>query len=205
MINRRNLLMTIFLLCLAISSNAQDSSKFYFTTSIGIFSPVSSFSKSYNNSLAINSGIEYRFSKHFFTQFVMDFNSVKYNQQIKDVNSPYLFQNTSSPVFLAGLNVGKNISIAYKGKLFISPYVGFGYANIGEPRLTLKDAAGIIVQEVTRMNGVYARQGLRVAYRTKSKVLQTLYVDASYLTVDITLQNSKPKAFAFLIGTRFGF
>jgi len=205
MIYRYNLLMTVFLLCLVISANAQDSSKIYFTTSVGIFSPVAAFSRSYKNSLALYSGIEYRFSKHYFAQFVLDFNAVKYNQQVKDAYSGYLFQNTNSSVFLAGLNIGRYISITNSGKLFISPYLGLGYANIGEPRLTLKDAGGIIKQEVTRMNGVYARQGLRVGYGTKSKVLQTLYVDASYLTVDATVQNSTPRAFTFLTGTRFGF
>lgn len=55
------------------------------------------------------------------------------------------------------------------------------------------------------MIGVYARQGLRVGYGTKSKVLQSLYVDASYLAVDVNIQNSRPSAFAFLIATRFGF
>ena len=205
MIYRHNLLFTVFLLCLVMLANAQDSSKIYFTTSVGIFSPVAAFSKSYNNSLALNSGIEYRLSKHYFTQLVLDLNTVKYNQQVKDVNSSYLFQNTNSSVFLAGLNIGRNIPITYSGKLFISPYVGFGYANIGEPRLTLKDVSGIIKQEVTRMRGIYARQSLRVGYRTKSKFLQTLYIDASYLTVNVTVQNSKPRAFTFLLGTRFGF
>jgi hypothetical protein len=199
------LLITVFLLCLAISANAQDSSKIYFTTSLGIFSPVAAFSRSYKNSLALNSGIEYRFSKHYFTQFVLDFNAVKYNQQVKDSNSSYLFQNTNSSIFLAGLTVGRNFSITKSGKLFLSPYVGFGYANIAEPRLTLKDAGGIIKQEVIRMRGVYVRQGLRLGYGTKSKVLQTLYIDASYLSVNATVQNSRPTAFTFLIGTRFGF
>ncbi len=205
MIYKHDLFVALFLVIFAVSVNAQDSSKSYFTTSAGIFSPVAAFSKSFGNSLALNSGIEYKFSKHYFTQFVLDLNAVKYNQQVKDANSSYLFQHTNSAVFLAGLNVGRNVSIANSGKLFISPYVGFGYANIGEPRLTLKDAGSIIKQEITRMGGVYARQGLRVGYGTKSKVLQTLYLDASYISMDINVQNSKPRAFAFLIGTRFGF
>jgi hypothetical protein len=189
----------------SVSSNAQDSSKLYFTTAIGAFLPVSSFSNAYRNSLALNSGIEYRFSPHYFAQVVLDFNAVKYDQQIKDANSAYLFQQTNSSVFLAGLNVGRNISINRSGSLFISPYVGFGYANIGEPRLTVKNNTGIIEQDVTRMKGVFAREGLRFAYRTKSKVLQTLYFDASYLSANVNVQNSKPKSLSLLVGTRFGF
>lgn len=198
------LLAFAFLSGFVTSSNAQDSSRFYFTTSAGLFSPVSAFSKAYKNSLALNSGIEYQFSKHYFTQFVLDFNAVKYNQQVKDGASTYLFQHTNSSVFLAGLNLGRNILLNNSGKLFASPYIGFGYANIGEPRVTLKNN-GIIEQEITRMTGIYAKQGARVAYRTSSNILQTLYIDVAYLSANIHVQNSRPKAFSFLAGTRFGF
>jgi len=202
--HKRILLAFVFLSGFATISHAQDSSKFYFTTAVGIFAPVSSFSKAYENSLALNSGIEYQFSKHYFTQFVLDFNAVKYNQQLKDVNSAFLFQHTNSSIFLAGFNLGRNISMSKSGKFFASPYVGFGYTNIGEPRLTLKNS-GIIEQNVTRMTGVYAKQGVRVGYRTASKVLQTIYVDVAYLSANIHVQDSSPQAFSFLAGTRFGF
>ncbi len=203
--NKSRLLLFSLLTLFAASSNAQDSSKLYFTTSAGLFLPVSSFSNAYRNSLALNSGIEYRFSKHYFAQFVLDFNTVKYDQQIKDANSSYLFQHTNSSVFLAGLNAGRNIPITRSGNLFFSPYIGFGYANIGEPRLTVDNSIGIIDQEVTRMKGIFARQGLRFAYHTKSKVLQTLYVDASFFSANIKVQNSRPRAISLLAGTRFGF
>jgi hypothetical protein len=202
--HRLILLKTIFLFGFTTVCNAQDSSKFFFTTAVGIFAPVSDFAKAYENSLALNSGIEYQFSKHYFTQFVLDFNAVKYNQQVKDENSSYLFQHTNSSVFLAGFNLGRNISISRSGKFFVSPYVGFGYANIGEPRLTVKNT-GIIEQQVTRMTGIYAKQGARIGYRTSSKILQTLYVDVAYLSANIHVQDSRPTAFSFLVGTRFGF
>ena len=202
--HKRILLAVAFLSGFAIISNAQDSSKFYFTTAAGIFAPVSAFSKAYKNSLALNSGIEYQFSKYYFTQFVLDFNAVKYNQQVRDGNSSYLFQHTNSPIFLAGFNFGRNISISKSGKFFASPYIGFGYANIGEPRLTMKNT-GIFEQEVTRMTGIYAKQGVRAGYRTSSKILQTLYIDLAYLSANIHIQDSRPRAFSFLAGTRFGF
>jgi hypothetical protein len=101
--------------------------------------------------------------------------------------------------------VGRNISINGSGSLFISPYLGLGYANIGEPRLTVKNNTGIIEQYVTRMQAVFAREGLRIAYGTKSKILQTLYFDASYLSANINVQNSKPKSLSLLVGTRYGF
>lgn len=187
------------------SIKAQDTSKIFFTTAVGILNPVSSFSNAYKNSLALNSGVEYRFSKRYFVQFVLDFNAVKYSQQVKDGSSTFLFQNTSSSVFLAGFNVGRNFPLIASGKLFTSPYVGAGYANIGEPRLIVNNSTGIINQEVTRMQGIFGRGGARIAYNTKSKVLQTLYFDASYWTANIIVQQSKPKAFSFLVGTRLGF
>lgn len=201
---RQYVLLFTFLSCI-FCLQAQDTSKIYFTTAVGVLSPLSSFSKAYKSSLALNSGIEYRFSKHYFAQFVLDFNAINYDQQVKDGSSAYLFQNTSSSVFLVGLNLGRNISITKSGSLFLSPYVGFGYANIGEPRLTVNTTSGIIKQDVTRMKGLFTRGGLRLGYNTKSKFLQTLYADASYWSANITVQNSKPQALSFLVGTRIGF
>ncbi len=202
-----NAISIIIFLCIILpaSIKAQDTSKIFFTTAIGLLHPVSSFSNAYKNSLALNSGVEYKFSRHYFVQFVLDFNAVKYSQKIKDNNSSYLFQNTSSSVFLAGFNVGRNFPLTASGKLFASPYVGAGYANIGEPRLVVNNSSGIINQQVTRMQGIFGRAGARLAYNTKSKILQTLYVDASYWSANIVVQQSRPKAFSFLIGTRLGF
>ncbi len=187
------------------SIKAQDTAKIFFTTAVGLLNPVASFSDAYKNSLALNSGVEYKFSKHYFVQFVLDFNAVKYSQQVKDGNSDYLFQNTSSSVFLAGFNAGRNFPLIASGNLFVSPYAGLGYANIGEPRLIVNTVNGIINQQVTRMQGIFGRGGGRIAYNTKSKVLQTLYFDASYWSANIKVQGNKPKAFSFLLGTRFGF
>lgn len=195
----------MFIICMAVPGKAQDTSKVFFTTSVGLLNPVSSFSNAYQNSLALNSGIEYRFSKDYFAQLVLDFNAVKYSQQVKDASSAYLFQKTSSSVFLAGINVGRNFPLIPSGKLFVSPYAGIGYANIGEPRLMVDNANNIINQQVTRMQGIFGRAGSRLAYNTKSKILQTIYVDGSYWSANINVQQSRPKAFSFLIGTRFGF
>ncbi|HET9056949.1 MAG TPA: hypothetical protein VFN30_08900 [Chitinophagaceae bacterium] len=199
------LLIVSFIILSSTIVRAQDTSKIYFVTAAGSLFPVSSFSNAYKNSLALNSGIEFKISKHYFTQFVLDFNAINYDQQIKDGTSPYLFQHTSSSVFLAGLNFGRNISITKSGKLFVSPYFGLGYANIGEPRLTVNNSTGIIEQAVSRMTGIYLREGLRLGYQTRSKVLQTIYVDVSRWSANITVQDSRPRAFTVLIGTRFGF
>ncbi len=199
------LLLPLLFICFCTSVKAQDTSKIFFTTAVGLLNPVSSFANAYKNSLALNSGIEYKFSKHYFAQFVLDFNAVKYSQQVKDASSAYLFQRTSSSVFLAGINIGRNIALSNSRRLFVSPYFGAGYANIGEPRLMVDNVNGIINQQVTRMQGIFGRAGSRLAYSTTSKILQTIYVDASYWSANIKVQDSRPKAFSFLIGTRIGF
>lgn len=204
-ITRTVLSLSLFLGCIIQSAKAQDTSKIFFTTSVGLLKPVSTFSQAYKNSLALNSGVEYKFSKRYFAQFVLDFNAVKYSQQVRDGSSAFLFQNTSSSVFLAGFNIGRNFPLSSSGRLFTSPYVGLGYANIGEPRLMVDNALGIISQEVSRMSGIFGRAGARLAYNTNSKILQTLYLDASYWSANIRVQESRPKAFSFLIGTRIGF
>ncbi|MFZ4058569.1 MAG: hypothetical protein ACOYKE_10545 [Ferruginibacter sp.] len=201
----RKLLMMHLLSCMSILLLAQDSSKIFFTTAVGLLHPVSAFSNAYQNSLALNSGIEYKLGKQYFVQFVIDFNAVKYSQQLKDDNAAYLFQKTSSSVLLAGFNIGKDFPLIRSGKLFVSPYVGIGYVNIGEPRLMVDTVNRIITQQVERKNGLFERLGSRLAYSTTSKVLQTVYIDLSYWTSSIKVQQSNPKAFSFLIGTRFGF
>jgi hypothetical protein len=195
----------ITIICFSMSAKAQDTTKLFFTTSVGLLTPVSTFSNAYKKSLALNSGVEYKLSKYYFAQFVLDFNAIKYSQQVKDGNSSYLFQNTSSSVLLVGFNVGRNFPITPSGSFFISPYVGIGYANIGEPRLLVDNNNGIIKQKVTRMPGVFERGGTRIAFKTKSKVIQTIYIDVSYWTSNIRVQQSNPKAFSFLVGTRVGF
>lgn len=204
MINRKFCFIILYVFIFSFSQ-AQDTSRVYFITSVGLLVPVSTFSNAYQNSFALNSGIEYRFSKFFYTQFVLDFNAVNYNQQLTDNNSAYLFQNTNSSLFLAGINVGRNISITKKGVLFVSPYLGAGYINIGEPRLMVDNTTNIIKQQVTRMHGVFAKQGLRLGVVTKSKLLQTLYVDASNWYSSVKVQQSTAKALSIFVGTRFGF
>jgi hypothetical protein len=188
---------TIYSFC-----NAQDSSKIFFSSSIGMFFPISDFAKSYKNSLALNSGIEYKLNKFYFAQFVLDFNAIKYNQQVKDANSDYLFQKTNSSVLLVGINLGRNIYLNKKASVYLSPYLGIGYANIGEPRLKLDTTNKIIEQNVIRMQGLLTRQGIRFSIKTKFKFLQTLYIDGSYWSSKINVQNSNPRAIAVIIGNK---
>jgi hypothetical protein len=184
---------------------AQDSSKIYLTTSIGLLVPAKKFANAYSTSLALNSGIEYKIGSLLFAQFEIDFNAVKYNQQYKDNGSGYLFQKTNSSFFLAGFNFGKNILFGKTGKLFSSVYIGTGYINIGEPRLTVNLTTNVIEQQVNRTKGVFGKTGIRLGYKTASKFLQTIYADGSYWFTNLTVQQSKAQAFSVYIGTRIGF
>lgn len=176
-----------------------------FLTSAGALVPLSGFGKAYQTSLALGTGIEYAIGQHYFVQLTADINALRYNQQIKDNAAGYLFQNTKSGVLLGGLQIGRNIWIGHQQKIFVSPYVGGGYLNIGEPRLDLDPATHIISQSVSRKGGFFGRGGIRLAYKTASKILQTLYVDMAYWRSPIHIQNAQPQALTLSLGTRFGF
>ena len=88
---------------------AQDTTKLYFSSSAGLFKPLSTFAKSYTTSLALSSGIEYKFAKRYFLLGKVGLNAVKYNQQTIDKSSAYLFQNTNSSVISLAVNVGRII------------------------------------------------------------------------------------------------
>ena len=202
--NQLTIASLLFTFLLNNSALAQDSSTLFFTTSAGVLIPVADFLKAYKNSIAINSGIEYKLAKKYSVQFVLDYNAVSYNQQFKDIHSNYLFQKTSSSVFLAGFNLLRNIPIVAHGRLFASPYIGVGFANIGEPRLSVDNNDNVIKQSVVRMLGIYGKGGLHIAYNTGSKLLQTVYIDVSYWTANIHVQQSKAQAVSILVGTRIG-
>jgi hypothetical protein len=188
-----------------LQTKAQNGSNIYFTSSVGMFRPVSNFANAYKNSLTLTSGVELQLKKKYFLQFSLDFNSVKYNQLIKENGSNYLFQNTNSSILLAGIGVGKNIYFIKSNKIFISPYLSVGYANIGEPRLEVNNFTNIIDQSVTRMGGAFIRQGVRIAIKTKSKFLQTVYTDFSYWASTITIQDSRSQALSILVGSKIRF
>lgn len=185
------------------SSVAQENGKLFFTTAFGLINAQGKFGNAFKSTLAFNSGVEMALKKDWFGQLVFDFNALKYDQQIRDANSPYLFQNTNSSLLLLGLNGGKNIYFKNR-KWFTSLYAGGGYLNIGEPRVTINNVTNIAKQEVARESNVFARGGTRLAYKTKSKFFQTIYFDASYWASPAKVQDGRVNGFSFYIGTRFG-
>jgi hypothetical protein len=191
----------ITLMLFAANCFAQDSSRVFFTTGIGAIKVRHTLRHTLKPSVAFNSGLELTNKKHFFGLLTADFNTLKYDQQIKDMHSPYLFQHTNSSLLMLGLNGGKNFYFDNK-RWFVSAYAGGGYLNIGEPRATLVN--NIITQEITRKGQIFGRGGSRVAYKTKIRFLQTIYLDADWWTSPVTVQGAKLNGFGFFIGTRMG-
>lgn len=183
----------------------EDSSKLYFSSSVGLLKPLSTFAKSYNTSLALSSGIEYRIAKRYFLLGEVGLNALKYNQQIIDKSSAYLFQNTNSSVISLGLNVGRIIKLKPADDFSFSPYGGIGYINIGEPRLLIDKTSQIIRQQVKRMQGLYTKVGTRFSYKTNTKAIQNVFLDVSCWNAHLLVQESKPQAFIFVFGTKIGF
>ena len=199
----KTLLLAWMFFSIGCSLNAQDKGKLYFTTSFGLISTQGEFGKAVKSTLAFNSGVEMAMKKNWYSQLVFDFNALKYDQQIRDANSPYLFQNTNSSLLLLGINSGRNKYFKNKS-WFASLYGGGGYLNIGEPRITVDNNTSIARQEVSRKSSVFARGGTRLAYKTKSNFFQTIYFDASYWTAAAKIQGGIINGFSFYIGTRFG-
>ena len=192
--------LAIALLIISKETIAQDSSRIFFTTGAGLIKSPGSLHYVFHPSIAFNSGIEMVNKKNWFAQGTLDFNSLKYNQRIREDGSPYLFQNTSSSLFMAALNGGKNFHFGHN-KWFASLYTGGGYLNIGEPRL-IDITDNTIRQEISRKRSVFGKLGARLGYKTKIKFLQTIYVDGSYWRSPLTVQGSKLSGVSLFLGAR---
>lgn len=198
--NKLKLFFAVILLAAGTTTHAQDSSSIFFTTGAGLIKSPGSLSHVLHPSIAFNSGIEIANKKNWFMQGTLDFNTLKYNQRIKEDGSPYLFQNTNSSLFMAAVNGGKNFHFGHN-KWFASLYTGGGYLNIGEPRL-VDDSENTIKQEVSRKASVFARAGTRFGYKTKIKFLQTIYVDGSYWRSPLKVQGSRLSGVSLFVGAR---
>lgn len=190
----------LMVLSIGNNSQAQDSTRAFITTGAGLIKSPGSLSHVLHPSIAFNSGIELVNKKNWFIQGTLDFNTLKYNQRIKEDGSPYLFKNTSSSLFMAAINGGKNFHFGHN-KWFASVYTGGGYLNIGEPRL-IDQTENTIKQEVSRKGSVFAKAGTRFGYKTKIKFLQTIYVDGSYWRSPLSVQGSKLSGVSLFLGAR---
>ena len=200
MIKKLKPLLAIGMLIICKTGLAQDSSNLFFTTGVGLIKSPGSLHQVFHPSIAFNSGIEIVNKKNWFAQGTLDFNTLKYNQRIKEDGSPYLFQNTSSSLFMAAVNGGKNFHFGHN-KWIASLYTGAGYLNIGEPRLSVI-TENTIRQEISRKGSVFGKLGTRVGYRTKIKLLQTIYFDGSYWKSPLTVQGLKLSGVSLFLGAR---
>jgi hypothetical protein len=194
---------TITLLLILLIRNAllaQDSNRVFITTGVGIIKSPGALRNVFDPSIAFNSGIEAVNKKNWYLHGTLDFNMLKYNQQVKEGGSPYLFHNTSSSLVMIAVNAGKNFPFG-NNKWFASLYTGGGYLNVGEPRL-VSLSEDIIKQEVRRMGGLFGKAGSRIGYKTRIKFLQTIYLDGSWFTSPLTVQGAKLHGVSVFIGTR---
>lgn len=203
MIKKTVLIILPAILCNAGTCFSQDSSRISLTTGFGIIKVQGQLKKVFQSSIAFNSGVEINLKKNWFVLVEAGFNTLKYDQQVKDDNSPYLFQNTNSSLFSFVLNGGRNFYFNGR-KWFLSAYLGGGYLNIGEPGISLNNMTNVIMQTAIRKNNVFGKTGSRFAIRTTSKFFQTLYIDGSWWTSPVKVQNEKFRSLSFFIGTRMG-
>jgi hypothetical protein len=184
--------------------NAQVESKhngIHLTTGVGINKIQGKPGNTFRSTVAFNSGFEKSFTNNWFAQLEANFNTLKYDQQEKDMNSDYLFQNTNSSLFMIGVNFGRDFPFG-KSPWFVSPYVGSGYINIGEPRLSVHEPTGIITQDVVRKSGILGKAGGRVGFNTHTKLLQTIYLDGSYWTSSLKTSGNTFRSISVFIGLR---
>lgn len=186
---------------MSLTSNAQHDSKIHLTTGIGINKIQGRLGNTFRSTIAFNSGLERSFSKHWYGQLEVNFNTLKYDQHIKDENSPYLFKNTSSSFFLLSANWGYDFHFD-KSPWFVSLYGGSGYLSLGKPRIELDEVNNIATQIIIRRGGIFGKGGGRIGLNTKSATFHTLYIDGSWLTSSIKTEGSTFRNAALFIGIR---
>ena len=181
--------------------SAQQDNSLHLTTGVGINEVLGELGKTFRSTVAFNSGFEKSISKKWYGQVEFNFNSLRYDQRVKDENSPYLFQNTNSSLFMIGVNWGRDFKFN-SSPWFSSAYIGSGYLNIGKPRVNLDEVNNIITQSVVRKSGVIGRLGGRFGVKTKSAFFQTLYLDGSYLTSSIKADGNIFRSVSVFLGMK---
>lgn len=183
------------------AQKSKEQSGIQLNTGAGINKIQGPLGKTFRSTVAFNSGFEKSIRNNWYGQLEVNFNSLKYDQQKKDSNSDYLFQNTNSSLFMAGLNIGKDFHWGNTG-WFNSIYTGTGYINIGEPRISLDLINNIITQSVVRRAGILGKGGTRIGYTTKSKLLQTIYIDGSYWISTLKTNDKAVRSISVFLGIR---
>lgn len=181
---------------------AQDTTKISITTGVGLVMASGNLGQILKPAVAFNTGLELGFKNKWFLQGEISFNTLGYNQKYRDQSSGYLFTNSSSSLLQIGAIGGKDFSLV-KNKWLIGTYLGTGFLNIGQPRLTVDVANAAVRQEVIRDANIYGKAGARLSLRTKSPFFETLYLDGSYFLSPQIIQNERLNGFTFFIGSKF--
>lgn len=184
-----------------LPANAQHDDKLHLTTGIGINNIQGELKNTFRSTVAFNSGFERSFGKHLYGQIEVSFNTLRYDQQVKDDNSPYLFQNTTSSFFMIGTTWGCDFHLS-KSPWFTSLYGGTGFLSLGKPRVTIDDVNNIAIQKIIRGNGIFGKAGGRIGLNTGSSTFHTLYIDGSWLTSSVKSEGSTFRNVAVFIGMR---
>jgi hypothetical protein len=179
----------------------QENKSLHLTTGIGINSIQGELKNTFKSSFAFNSGFEKKLSKNWYGQAEVNFNTLKYDQQKKDENSPYLFQNTNSSLFILSLNLGYDFHFG-QSPFFTSLYGGSGYINLGKPRITIDETTKIATQKIIRAGGITGKAGGRVGVNTNSLVFHTLYLDGYWLTSSVKSHGETFRNVSVFLGMR---
>jgi len=201
MIRQIKLLAVVIAVITFKHTDAQDSKKIGFTTGVGVNKIQGQLHHTFRSTVAFNSGLEIALGKKWYAQAELNFNSLKYDQQIKADNSSYLFQNTNSSLLLLGLNGGRNFKLG-KSSWFTSLYGGSGFISVGEPRISIDEDKKIVIQTAARRSGIFGKGGGRIGLDTKSKIFQTLYIDGAYWISSVNTQGASLKGISLFAGIK---
>jgi hypothetical protein len=184
-----------------VSAHAQHDHKLHLTTGIGFNNIQGKLKNTFRSAVAFNSGFERSFGKHWYGQLEVNFNNLKYDQQVRDDNSAFLFQNTSSSFFQIGANWGCDAHLG-KSPWFVSAYGGTGFLSLGKPRINIDEVTNIATQKIIRGNGIFGKVGGRLGLNTKSPTFHTLYIDGSWMTSSVRPEGSGFRNVAVFAGMR---
>jgi hypothetical protein len=198
---KKSAIYLIKFLILSSVAYSQTDKNIHLTTGIGVNNIQGELKNTFKSTVAFNSGFEKAFGKNWYAQVEFNFNSLRYNQRQKDDVSPYLYQNTSSSLFMINGNWGYDIRLGHS-PWFYSIYAGTGYLNIGKPRVVVDDASGIATQLMVRSSGILGKAGNRIGVNTNSTIFHTLYIDASWWTTSVKTEGERFSSVSVFAGIR---
>lgn len=193
--------MFFLLVHLAQAQEKKTRQRLHFSSSFGVNKIQGPLNKTFRHSLAIHSGLERKFGKRMMAAIDLGFNTIQYDQQKRDEHSGYLFQNTRSSFIVAGLNGGINLANS-RSRFQLTPYLGAGYLNTGEPRLQVDSDDRIVQQRIIRHSGIFGRAGSRCSFWTGSSILQYVFIDCSYWMSTVSVGGHRIRSISLFTGMR---